>query len=124
MIRPPNHQTPEEWGRDQGIGRTASYAAVRRGEVPVVTIGGRMWVPPDWREQLAALAVTEMQQKRQRHAALLEESARARSAQAEAAAAIEDPAPSAGADPAGRRIPKGHRRRRTAQQQSEPLHTV
>ena len=120
MIRPSGHQTPDEWGEDQGLGRTASYAAVRRGEVPVVTIGGRMWVPPDWREQLAALAVGEMQQKRQRHAALLEESARARAAQTEAAAAIEEP--SAGADPAG--MPKRHRPRRTVQQQSGPLHTV
>jgi hypothetical protein len=56
--------------RQKGRRRTASYAAVRRGEVPAVTIGGRMWIPPDWRDQVAALAVAEMQQKRQRHAAM------------------------------------------------------
>jgi hypothetical protein len=122
-VRPPDHLTIEEWGKTQGIGRTASFAAVRRGEVPVVTIGGRMWVPPDWREQLAALALAEMQQKRQRHAALLEAGGRARAAQAEAAA-IEDPAPAPGADLAGRRPPKGHRPRRTMQHQSGQLHTV
>ena len=69
-IRPAGHQTPDEWGAEQGLGRTASYAAVRRGEVPAVKIGGRMWIPPNWREQVAALAVAEMQQKRQRHAAM------------------------------------------------------
>src|SRR6516225_10325857 len=92
--RPAGHQTPEEWGEEQGLGRTASYAALRRGAVPAVRIGGRMWVPPDWRQQLAAVAVTEMQEKRQRHAAKLEEMGRVRAADAEAEeGAGEDAAP-------------------------------
>ena len=34
-----------EAGRLAGLGRNASYEAVRRGEMPVLRIGGRLLVP-------------------------------------------------------------------------------
>jgi hypothetical protein len=99
--RPAGHQTPEEWGKEQGLGRTSSYAALRRGEAPAVTIGGQLWVPPNWRELLAAVAVAEMQQKRDRHAAKLEEMGRARAAPAATEeGAAEHAAAAAAVDPA------------------------
>jgi excisionase family DNA binding protein len=37
--------TPEEAGRVVGIGRTAAYDALRRGELPSLRIGRRLLVP-------------------------------------------------------------------------------
>ncbi|GIG54540.1 helix-turn-helix domain-containing protein [Demequina activiva] len=37
--------TVEEAGRLLGIGRGAAYAAVRRGEIPVIALGKRLVVP-------------------------------------------------------------------------------
>jgi excisionase family DNA binding protein len=37
--------TVEEAGRKVGLGRSAAYGAVRRGEIPVVRIGRKLFVP-------------------------------------------------------------------------------
>jgi hypothetical protein len=108
VARPLDHDAPEEWGAKQGLGRTASYAAIRRGEVPTVRIGGRLWIPPDWREQVAAVALTEMQAKRQQHAARLEERGRVRAAEAE----TDEKAETGEIEDSARQRRPRHRRRR------------
>lgn len=46
-----------EAGEAVGLGRSASYAAARRGDIPTVKIGSRLLVPVDiFREQLRAKA--------------------------------------------------------------------
>jgi excisionase family DNA binding protein len=43
-----------EAGQLAGIGKNASYAAARRGEIPVIKLGGKYRVPAaKWRRMLA-----------------------------------------------------------------------
>jgi excisionase family DNA binding protein len=46
--------TVEEAGRVLGLGRAASYAAVKRGEIPAISIGRRLVVPVDRLERMLA----------------------------------------------------------------------
>jgi excisionase family DNA binding protein len=46
--------TVEEAGRVLGLGRSAAYAAVKRGEIPALTIGRKLLVPVDQLERLLA----------------------------------------------------------------------
>jgi excisionase family DNA binding protein len=49
--------TIPEAGRLLGLGRTASYEAVRRGDLPVLRINGRRLVPVAKLEQLLGRAI-------------------------------------------------------------------
>ncbi len=50
-----------EAGKLVGLGRSAAYAAARRGEIPTVPIGARFVVPLDvFREQLRARATAKV----------------------------------------------------------------
>jgi hypothetical protein len=42
----------EEAGRILGLGRTAAYAAARRGDIPTIAIGRRLIVPIDRLERM------------------------------------------------------------------------
>jgi hypothetical protein len=64
---PAGYLTIEEWGKQVGLGRTAAYAAARRGEVPTETIG-QMLVREDWRDQKRRLAEDEAVERQRRHA--------------------------------------------------------
>jgi excisionase family DNA binding protein len=46
--------TVEEAGRILGLGRSAAYAAVKRGEIPALTIGRKLLVPVDQLERMLA----------------------------------------------------------------------
>jgi excisionase family DNA binding protein len=46
--------TVEEAGRWLGIGRSAAYAAAKRGDIPVISIGRRLVVPKDALERMLA----------------------------------------------------------------------
>jgi excisionase family DNA binding protein len=46
--------TVEEAARVLGIGRNTAYDAVRRGEIPTITIGRRLLVPRDALERMLA----------------------------------------------------------------------
>lgn len=48
----PRVHTVEEAGRIMGLGRSAAYEAVRRGEIPTIRLGRRIVVP---RARLEAL---------------------------------------------------------------------
>jgi hypothetical protein len=67
---PPGYITIEEWGRQTRRGRTAAYAAVRRGEVPCETHGIRV-IRADWREQLRRIAEAEAVERKRQHSAEL-----------------------------------------------------
>jgi hypothetical protein len=117
---PPGYMSIPVWGKKYwDLGRTASYAAARRGEVPTVTIG-QDWVPPNWEELVQARAINKMEERAQEHSQRLASSP----SENHSDIPTEASALSADADPAGRRMPKGHRPRRTPQQQSGPSHTV
>ncbi len=46
------YQKVPEWSRDNGICETATYARVRRGELPHVRIGRKILIPSDALDQL------------------------------------------------------------------------
>jgi excisionase family DNA binding protein len=46
--------TVEEAARELGIGRNTAYLAVRRGEIPTISIGRRLLVPRDALERMLA----------------------------------------------------------------------
>jgi excisionase family DNA binding protein len=46
--------TVEEAGRILGLGRSAAYAAVKRGEIPAIAIGRKLLVPVDRLERMLA----------------------------------------------------------------------
>ena len=46
--------TVEEAGEWLGIGRSAAYAAAKRGEIPTIRIGRRLVVPRDALERMLA----------------------------------------------------------------------
>jgi excisionase family DNA binding protein len=46
--------TVEEAGRILGLGRGASYAAAKRGEIPTIRLGRRLVVPTDALERMLA----------------------------------------------------------------------
>lgn len=48
--------TVPEAGRCLGLGRNASYAAAQRGELPVIRIGGRLFVPIAAMDKMLAAA--------------------------------------------------------------------
>jgi hypothetical protein len=66
---PAGYLTVEAWGKQIGRGRSAAYAAVRRGEVPSETIGGMKVIRADWREQLQRRAEADALERRRQHAA-------------------------------------------------------
>jgi len=48
---PVDFMTVPEAGAQIGLGRVSSYQAVKRGEIPIVLIMGRMKVAADWLER-------------------------------------------------------------------------
>jgi len=58
--REPERKTYDvpEAGKMAGLGKAASYAAARRGEIPTIKIGGRVFVPAQkWNAILAGEVV-------------------------------------------------------------------
>jgi hypothetical protein len=56
-------------GAQVGLGRVASYAAVARGDIPVVRLGRKMVVPADWLDRRRDQAEAEAAEKRNQYAA-------------------------------------------------------
>lgn len=46
------YQTVEDWCRDNGLGRTATYQAVREGRLPHVRLGRKVLIPRDALDRL------------------------------------------------------------------------
>ena len=102
---PPGYMSIPAFGKKKwGLGRTASYAAVRRGEIPVVTLG-QDWVPPNWEELLQQRALAKMDERQRQHAAKLASP----DENPTDAAAIDGPEPQEGEEPPA---PEPRRRRR------------
>ena len=68
---PPGYMSIPAFGKKVwGLERTASYAAARRGEIPIVTLG-QDWVPPNWEELLQRHSIARMDERQREYRAKL-----------------------------------------------------